>query len=155
MKIIKKYYNQPGEWEVILPFDQEGVEQEFLGVIDGRAAGKYVLTVVAQHNVPRTRGRITVRAVCGAKATIQIKGIIRIGRSAQETDDFLELRVLTLDPTSQAVAEPELEIEANNVKASHAASVGPIDSLQMMYLKSRGLSREEAQDQILSGWLEV
>lgn len=155
MKIIKNNYNQPGEWEVVIPFNQEGIEQEFLGVIDGRSAGKYVLTVIAQHEAPRTRGRITVRAVCGAKAVVQIKGIIRIGKEAQETDDFLELRVLTLAPSSQAVAEPELEIEANNVKASHAASVGPIDPIQMRYLKSRGLSNEEAQNQILGGWLEV
>ena len=62
---------------------------------------------------------------------------------------------MTLDKTARATAEPELEIEANNVKASHAASVGPIDGEQVLYLKSRGLNTSEAEQEIVNGWLGV
>lgn len=155
MNMITQKYDKPGEWEVVIPFEQMGLEQDFLGVIDARNAGVYVMRVVADHRVSRTKGRITVKAVCGEGAIVKIKGIIKIGKLAQETDDFLELRVLTLDKSSQAVVEPELEIEANNVKASHAASVGPIEPTQLLYLQSRGLTIKEAQDQIILGWLGV
>lgn len=151
-RIVKKY-NKPGKWEVVIPFEKEGEEIEWVGVIDGREPGEYELRVVAEHRARGTKGRITVRAVAGAGAKVKIKGIIRITKEAQETDDFLELRILTLDKTARAVAEPELEIEANNVKASHAASVGQVDSEQILYLMSRGLSDQRARDEIVRGWL--
>lgn len=155
MNYIIKRFNQPGEWEVIIPFDNTGEECEWLGIVDGRAPGVYNLTVVAEHSVPRTTGRVTVRAVCGVESMVQLKGIIRIGKEAQETNDFLELRVLMLSPTSRATTSPELEILANNVQASHASSVGRADSEQLLYLESRGLSKEVAEKQIVDGWLGV
>ena len=60
-----------------------------------------------------------------------------------------------LDQTSRAIAEPELEIEANEVKASHAASIGQLDYEQMLYLTSKGLNITQATDQIVNGWLTV
>ena len=155
MKRINQKYLQPGKWEVVIPFDEEGTELEWTGIVDARLPGEYNLTVIAEHNVAKTRGRVTVRAVCGEESTVSLKGIIRIAKDAQETDDFLELRVLTLGPKSRASVEPELEIEANNVRASHAASVGKIDLEQLLYLQSRGLSKNDAQKQIIEGWLGV
>lgn len=147
--------HKPGVKNFVIEFDRVGQDVEWLGILDARAKGEYELTVVAQHSVPGTRGRVTVRVVVGAGAKVKIKGIIRIAKEAQETDDFLELRVLTLDKTALATADPELEIEANKVKASHAASVGPIDPEQTLYLMSRGLDRDEAEHQIIEGWLGV
>jgi Fe-S cluster assembly scaffold protein SufB len=117
-KIIKKY-DQPGKWEVVIPFEKMGEEIVWVGIIDAREPGEYELRVVADHSVAGTKGRITVRAVAGAGAHVKITGMIKIRKEAQETDDFLELRDLTLDKTARAVAEPEMEIEANNLKASH------------------------------------
>lgn len=153
MNSVIKRFNQPGQWEIIIPFDNTGEEREWLGILDGRAPGVYSLAVVAEHSVPRTTGKVTVRAVCGAESVVKLKGIIRIGKEAQETNDFLELRVLMLDPAAQAIASPELEILANNVRASHAASVGRVDPAQFLYLQSRGLSKEKAEELIVSGWL--
>lgn len=152
-KIVK--ITKPGLNDFVIKFDKEGQEREWLGIVDARAEGEYELTVVASHTVPGTKGRVTVRAVCGEKSSVKLKGIIRIAKEAQETDDFLELRVLTLGPRSRAVVEPELEIKANNVKASHGASVGGIDPQQLLYLESRGLSEKEAEEQIVLGWLGV
>lgn len=153
-KIVKRY-NKPGRWEVVIPFNKVGEEVSWLGIVDGREAGEYELRVVADHRVAQTKGRITARAVVGAGANVKITGMIKIRKEAQETDDFLELRVLTLDKTARAVAEPELEIEANNVKASHAASVGQVDKEQILYLMSRGLNLDLAKEEIVKGWLGV
>jgi Fe-S cluster assembly protein SufD len=153
-KVVKRY-DKPGKWEVVIPFEKEGESIEWLGVIDARSPGEYELRVVADHGVANTNGRITVKAVAGKDAHVKVFGMIKIRKAAQQTDDYLELRVLTLDPSSRAVAEPELEIEANNVKASHGASVGPVDKEQLLYLKSRGLSEEQAVEEIVNGWLGV
>ncbi|MBP9670403.1 SufD family Fe-S cluster assembly protein [Candidatus Woesebacteria bacterium] len=151
-KIVKKY-SKPGKWEVNVPFEKVEEEISWTGVIDAREAGEYELRVVADHKVAGTKGRITVRAVAGAGAHVKITGMIKIRKEAQETDDYLELRVLTLDKSARAVTEPELEIEANNVKASHGASVGPVDGEQILYLTGRGLSYDEAVDLVIAGWL--
>lgn len=153
MKKILKRYNQPGKWEIVIPFDEQGMELEWTGIVDARLPGEYNLTVVAEHSVAKTRGRVTVKAVCGEGSTVSLKGIIRIAKEAQETDDFLELRVLNLGPKSRATVEPELEIEANNVRASHAASVGVVDPEQLRYLMSRGLSLKQACDEVVNGFM--
>ena len=155
MRKILKRYDKPGKWEVEIPFVKRGEEINWIGIVDGRVVGEYELHVVADHRVAQTTGRITVRAVAGSSAHVKITGMIKIRKEAQETDDFLELRVLTLDKSARAVAEPELEIEANNVKASHAASVGQVDKEQILYLMSRGLSGAQAQEEIVRGWLGV
>lgn len=152
-QIIK--YDKPGKWEVVIPFEKVGGETTWMGIIDARQAGDYELAVVASHQVPQTRGKITVRAVVGAGSFVKIKGMIKIGKQAQETDNYLELRVLTLHKSAMAVALPELEIEANNVRASHGASVGGVDGNQVLYMQSRGLTREQAIEEIVSGWLGV
>lgn len=153
-KIIKKY-DEPGEWEVVIPFTKSGEEKTWVGVIDARIMGSYKLKVVADHKVEDTKGRITIRAVVGAGSNVVVKGVIKIEKNAQRTDNFLEIRVLMLDETARAIADPELEIEANNVKASHGATIGKVDDLQVLYLESRGLDKNRAQDEIVKGWLEV
>ncbi len=155
MKQVVKQYNQPGKWEIEIPLDKVGEAIGWVGIVDAREPGEYKLQVVADHRVMGTKGRITVKAVVGANARVAIKGVIKIAKEAQETDAFLEIRVLLLDSTAYATADPELEIEANNVKASHAASIGQIDSEQVMYLMSRGLSMEDAKSTIINGFLGV
>src|SRR3989344_9349435 len=79
--------------------------------------------------------------------------MIKIVKDANGVDDFLEMRLLLLDSKSQAVAEPKLEIEANEVKASHAATVGKIDEEELFYLQSRGVKRTEAEKLVIDGFL--
>lgn len=153
-RIIKKY-SKPGKWEIEIPFETVGESKQWVGVIDARLPGIYELKVIANHKVQNTTGKIRVRAVAGKGAVVRIKGLIKISAVAQETDDYLELRVLTIDKTARATAEPELEIEANNVKASHGASVGQVDREQILYLMSRGLSEARATENIIDGWLSV
>src|SRR3989344_9660611 len=79
--------------------------------------------------------------------------MIKIVKDDKGVDDFLEMRLLLLDAKSQAVAEPKLEIEANEVKASHAATVGKIDDEGLFYLQSRGVKQGEAEKLIVTGFL--
>lgn len=152
MKKIQKY-DQPGKYEVTIPFAKVGEKSEWVFILDGRAPGEYELRVVAEHTAPDTEGRVTMRAVAGKGSLVKLFGMIKIGKRAQRTNDFLELRILTLDKSARGVVVPELEIEANNVKASHAASVGQVDGEQLQYLMSRGLKKAEAEDLIVEGFL--
>lgn len=145
--------NKPGKYEFVIPYDKEGEEKEWRGRVRAEEKGEYELKVVAIHKATNTKGRVVVKAIARHGAQVKIAGMIKIEKKAQGTDNFLELRVLLLDNESRATADPQLEIEANEVKAGHAASVSKIDEEQILYLMSRGLSRERAEEEIVKGFL--
>lgn len=155
MNKINIRYDKPGKWEVMIPFEKVGENIEWVGIVDAREPGIYELRVIANHVVAKTSGRITIRAVVGRGAQVKLYGKIKILKQAQETNDYLEIRAITLDKSAICIAEPELEIESNNVKAGHGASVGMIDPEQVLYMQSRGLNEDQAREQIVNGWLGV
>lgn len=144
---------EPGRKELTVNFDEMGVEEEVLGLIVADKPGDYYLKIVVDHKVGNTFGRVMVRGIAKNGARVQVEGMIKIDKGANGVDDFLEMKLLLLDGKSQAVAEPKLEIEANEVKASHAATVGRIDEEEMFYLMSRGIKREETEKLIVDGFL--
>ena len=155
MKIQKVLITKPGKRNIRLNFTKAGEEKELQTVIKGQFAGDYVLNVLADHQVGNTFGRMRIRGIAKNGARVTITGKIKIDKSAQGVDDFLDIRVLILDEKSQATVEPQLEIEANNVKASHAATVGQIDEEQLFYLESRGLDKKRAEGLIVEGFLKL
>lgn len=146
--------DKPGEIDLVVPFLVEGEEMEILGIVDAREKGDYVVKVLADHVAKNTFGRVIIKGVAQNGARIKMDGMVKIEKGARLTNSFLEMRVLLLDKKSSAVAEPKLEIENNEVKASHAASVGKIDDDQIFYLKSRGIEEDEAKAIIVEGFLK-
>ena len=81
--------------------------------------------------------------------------MIKVDPGAQRTDAFQESRNLLLTDGAHADAIPGLEIEANDVRCTHAATVARLDEDQLFYLQSRGLTRAEAERLLVGGFLEV
>jgi hypothetical protein len=67
----------------------------------------------------------------------------------------LECRGLVLSPKAMIHAIPELEAKQENLEMSHEAAVGKIAEREILYLMSRGLSKEEATSAIIRGFLKV
>lgn len=153
MEKIIKQYNKPGEYEVNISYDLDGDDKEWLGVVRATEKGVYKLHVRAEHRARNTLGRVVVKAIASNGAVVDLTGMIKIYKGAQGTDNFLELRVLLLDSQSRATVDPKLEIEANEVKAGHAASVSRISEEELLYLMSKGLERVWAEEMIVEGWL--
>src|SRR3989344_7869547 len=145
--------DSPGRKELVVDFGREGEEVEVLGLIIADQPGDYHLKVLVDHAIGKTFGRVMIRGIAKNGAKIQVEGMIKIDKEANGVDDFLEMKLLLLDSKSQAVAEPKLEIEANEVKASHAATVGKIDDEELFYLQSRGIKQGEAEKLIVTGFL--
>jgi Fe-S cluster assembly protein SufD len=80
--------------------------------------------------------------------------VIRVDKGAQRTDAYQENRNLLLSHDAHADSIPGLEIEANDVRCTHGATIGQLDKLQVFYLMSRGLSKTEAQRLIVRGFFE-
>lgn len=146
--------DKPGRIDLVVPFLIDGEQTEVFGMVEAKEPGEYTVRVLSDHQAKGTFGRVVIKGVAANGAKVNIDGMVKIGKQASKTDSFLEMRMLLLDKQSGAVVEPKLEIENNEVKASHAATVGKIDEEQIFYLTSRGLSAGEARDLIIEGFLK-
>jgi Fe-S cluster assembly protein SufD len=107
-----------------------------------------------EHAAPNTISDLAFRGVLAAGATAVWRGMIRVDPGAQQTDAFQESRNLLLSPEAHADAIPGLEIEADDVRCTHAAAIAQIDRDQLFYLTSRGLDAGAAKQLIIEGFLE-
>ncbi len=107
-----------------------------------------------EHAAPNTFSDLAFRGVLAAGATAVWRGMIRVDPGAQGTDAFQESRNLLLSPDAHADAIPGLEIEADDVRCTHAAAIAQIDRDQLFYLTSRGLDPAAAKQVIVEGFLE-
>lgn len=79
-------------------------------------------------------------------------GTIHIRKGAFRSDAYQANRNLALSPKARALPNPQLEIENNDVRCTHGATVGQIDEEQLFYLTSRGIPRDEARQLIVFGF---
>ena len=107
-----------------------------------------------EHAAPDTTSDLAFKGVLDERSRAVWRGVIRVDKGAQKTDAYQENRNLLLSPDAQATPIPGLEIEANDVRCTHGATVGQVDAQHLFYLMSRGLSRREAQHAIVRGFFE-
>ncbi len=153
MKQIIILMLEPGEEEVVVCFDKEGQEGEVLGLVIAKGKGNYKLRVLTDHLKGKTSGKVMIRGVVLDEASVEVEGEIKIRKGAQGVDDFLEMKILVVGEKAKAMVEPSLEIEANEVRASHAATVGRIDEDELFYLQSRGISEDRSKQILMGGFL--
>lgn len=123
-------------------------------VFFGRNAQHFDITSNISHTVPNTKGEVLVKGVLCDKARSVSQGMIRVDKNAQKTDSFLAEHTMLLDKETRSDAVPGLEIEANDVRCTHSASVSQIDEEQVFYLVSKGLTESEARKLIVLGFLD-
>ena len=106
------------------------------------------------HDAPRTRSDLLFKGAVEDQAHSVYSGLIRLRPDAQKAVAHQTNRNLVLTEGAGAESIPNLEIEANDVKCSHASAVGPIDEDQLYYLESRGVPPEDAERLIVLGFFE-
>lgn len=121
----------------------------FIGTSDQKA--NFVYKVV--HNGQFTESDILSRGVLLDESTGIFNGVTEIKRGAAKSDASQAEKVLMLSPSARGDANPILIIDEHDVKAGHAASAGPVNSDDIYYLMSRGISENEAKRLIIHGFL--
>ena len=132
----------------------EGSNSEVLCGFKSSGKQHIDFTVNCNHAVPHTRNNIFAKGTVTDNSTSVFRGMIKVEKDAQQTDSYLSDHTLILSDKALANSIPSLQIEANDVKASHGATVGQIDEEQLFYLMTRGLSREQSEHLIVSGFFE-
>ena len=128
---------------------------------DARVTGAYAthgrqhidFDTTQEHAAPNTTSDLAFRGVLQGRSSAVWKGNIIVDPGAQKTDAFQESRNLLISKRAHADAIPGLEIQANDVRCTHAAAVAQVDPEQLFYLRSRGLPEDVAKRLVIEGFL--
>lgn len=131
-----------------------GADSELLAAFFGAGDQMHDLRTVQHHAAPHTRSDLLFKGAVANKSHSVYSGLIRVEKGARGTNAFQTNRNLVLSEGAQADSVPTLEIEDNDVRCSHASTVGPIDESQLFYLESRGVPTHAAERLIALGFME-
>ncbi|MGD9998070.1 MAG: Fe-S cluster assembly protein SufD [Ilumatobacteraceae bacterium] len=106
------------------------------------------------HVAPKTNSDLLFKGAVQDHARSVYTGLIKIRHDARGSAAFQTNRNLTLSEGAWAESVPNLEIETNDVKCSHASTVGPIDEEQRFYLESRGIPPQIAERLVVLGFFD-
>jgi len=132
---------------------ESGVEVLIRGAWHAQQNNEVLIQLDIVHQAPRTRSETLLRGVVEDSAKISLTGTIIVEEAAQDTNAFLTENILLLSDQAQAEAIPNLEIHANQVKCSHAATITNINQEHLFYFAARGISAATATRLIIDGFL--
>ena len=117
-------------------------------------SGQQVLDfrTLQEHSAKNGRSELYFKGAAANKSHLVYSGLIKVYKGATSTDAFQTNKNLVLSEGARADSVPNLDIEENDVRCSHASSVGPIDEDQQYYLESRGIKPELVQRLIVGGF---
>lgn len=131
-----------------------GGSSRLLAVYFGAGTQMHDFRTVQHHEAPKTQSDLLYKGVVANTARSVYSGLIRVEKGARGTNAFQTNRNLVLHEGAHADSVPNLEIEDNDVRCSHASAVGPIADDQRFYLESRGVPPAVADRLIALGFLD-
>jgi Fe-S cluster assembly protein SufD len=140
------------ENEVLLA--ESGGFSEQLGVFFADGEQHFDHRSIQDHVAPNCTSDLLYKGALRDHSRAVYSGWVHVRPDAQKTNAMQTSRNIVLSEHAKADAIPNLEIEANDVRCGHAASVGPVDDDTVFYLTSRGIPREEAERLIVTGFFQ-
>ena len=135
--------------------DGREAESEILSAYLGHGTQVHDIRTLQDHVAPRTRSELLCQGAVAGTSRSVYSGLIRVHRGAVRTDARQTNHNLVLDEGAHADSVPNLDILENDVKCSHASTVGPIDEDQRYYIESRGVSPDVAEGLIVRGFFNA
>ncbi len=135
-------------------FVGRGASTDDYEILFGNGKQRFDVVTDLHHDAESTNGRITVRSVLKGHSRALLRGMIRIGENAANTNSYLAEHGMLMSKDARCDAIPGLEILTNGVKATHSASVSQLDDQQLYYVQSRGLDRDEAEKMLVLGFFD-
>jgi Fe-S cluster assembly protein SufD len=131
-----------------------GATGELDAVYFGEAAQTLDFRTFQTHVAPDCTSNLLYKGAGGGVSRSVYTGLIRVGKDARGTNAFQTNRNVKLSDGAWAESIPNLVIENNDVRCSHASAVGPIDEEQRFYLESRGVPTDVAERLIVTGFFD-
>lgn len=131
-----------------------GAEAVIVGALKITGNDAVSIHTVQHHMAPDTKSDLLIKAVLYDKARLSYDGLIKIDKKAMHANAYQRQENLLMSDAAHVESKPELEIQTNEVRCTHGATMGMVDEEQVFYLMSRGLPRSVAEDLIVEGFLE-
>jgi Fe-S cluster assembly protein SufD len=132
----------------------QGADGRQIALYYGDAHQMHDFRTKQEHIAPRTTSDLLFKGAVQDQAHSVYTGLIKIGHDAKGSIAFQTNRNLKLSDGAWAESVPNLEIDNNDVRCSHASAIGPIDSDQRFYLESRGVPPAVAERLIVLGFFD-
>ena len=131
-----------------------GSDSEMLALWFGDSDQHFDHHTLQHHAAPHAHSDLLFKGALTDAGSSVFRGLIRVDKGAQLTDAYQTNRNLLLSDGSHATALPNLEIEADDVRCSHGATIGQVEEGQLFYLMSRGLTRRQAERLLVFGFFD-
>jgi Fe-S cluster assembly protein SufD len=132
----------------------KGGSGELLAVSFGEGTQMHDFRTHEAHVAPSTTSNMLFKGAVEDHARAVYTGMIHIGKQAKGSRAFQTNRNIKLSEGARVESVPNLEIENNDVRCSHASAVGPVDEEQLFYLESRGVPTDIAERLVVLGFFE-
>ncbi|MBQ7020125.1 MAG: SufD family Fe-S cluster assembly protein [Bacteroidales bacterium] len=123
----------------------EGAEANIYGAYVCGGKEKVKISVDMRHDVPHCNSRQLFKGIAGGDSRVDFYGKITVAQDAQKTEAYQENHNLLLSDGAKVDTKPQLEIYADDVKCSHGATIGRLNEEEQFYMRSRGISLEDAK----------
>ena len=132
-----------------------GGQADLLGVAATHGRQHVDFQTLQDHFGDATRSDLVIHNALRDRSSTNFTGLIRINKSAHQTESSQEQKNILLSAGSKADSDPKLEILNNDViRCTHGAAVGPVDQEMIFYLASRGLDQATAEQLIVEGFFQ-
>ena len=123
----------------------EGAEANVYGAYVCGADERVKIAVDMHHEVPHCNSRQLFKGIAGGSSRVDFYGKIIVAQDAQRTEAYQENHNILLSDEAKIETKPQLEIYADDVKCSHGATIGRLNEEEQFYMRSRGISLEDAK----------
>lgn len=134
--------------------DGAGASTRLLAAYFGKGTQMHDFRTLQEHVGPKTTSDLLFKGAVQDEAEGVYSGLIRVAKGSLGANAFQTNRNLVLTEGARAWSVPNLEIEENDVRCSHASAVGPVDADQLYYLESRGVPPAAASRLIVLGFFQ-
>lgn len=123
----------------------EGAEANVYGAYVCGGEEKVKISVDMHYDVPHCNSRQLFKGIAGGASKVDFYGKIIVAKDAQRTEAYQENHNILLSDGAKVDTKPQLEIYADDVKCSHGATIGRLNEEEQFYMRSRGISLEDAK----------
>ena len=123
----------------------EGAQANVYGAYVCGADERVKIAVDMHHEVPHCNSRQLFKGIAGGKSRVDFYGKIIVAQDAQKTEAYQENHNILLSDDARVDTKPQLEIYADDVKCSHGATIGRLNEEEQFYMRSRGITLEDAR----------
>ena len=133
------------DWKIDVELVGEGAEANLYGAYVCGSDERVKMAVDMHHKVPHCNSRQLFKGIAGGESRVDFYGKIIVAQDAQRTEAYQVNHNLLLSDKAKVDTKPQLEIYADDVKCSHGATIGRLNEEEQFYMRSRGISLEDAK----------